>query len=428
MQSSRPPWTGSRGRTPQQRLVSLYTDDDRAKSAEIEERAKTLDAARTTKQQEYINATLEKELAKLDSELREQVRTARDTAADNRTPEQEQLLRDHPATNVTAGSLYLYDREAAEELKKMAAEAQAVRDTKPTEHFVRALTETGGEIPQTHLFVRGDHEQLGDVIQPAGLTIVAGNDDAAATILADNSSMSTSGRRLAYARYLTNGKHPLTARVIVNRVWMHHFGRGIVETPGDFGTLGSRPTHPQLLDWLTDDFVTHGWRLKRLHKLIMTSSVYRQQSLRSDDLDAADPDNNLYARMSVRRLEAEVIRDAMLSASGKLNRKMFGTAVPVREDEVGQVVVGIDTTDSAGRPTGKVVPLEGEEFRRSVYITVRRRPAAGCVGHVRRAGDAAELRPPHGVDRCPTVVAVDEQRLHPHDGWPLFRACVTGGG
>src|SRR6185369_7960851 len=98
----------------------------------------------------------------------------------------------------------------------------------------------------------------------------------------DDPAVPTSGRRLAYARWLTDGKHPLVARVLVNRVWMHHFGRGIVNTPADFGALGERPSHPELLDWLADEFVRSGWRLKPLHRLIVTSTAYRQSSRRSD--------------------------------------------------------------------------------------------------------------------------------------------------
>jgi hypothetical protein len=164
----------------------------------------------------------------------------------------------------------------------------------------------------------------------------------------------------------------LTARVLVNRVWMLHFGRGIVATPGDFGVLGERPTHPELLDWLATEFTEGGWRLKRLHKAIMTSTAYRQSARVGPALRQLDADNRLLGRMPVRRLEAEVIRDAMLAVSGKLNARAFGPPVPVMADTVGQIVVGVDTTDGAGRPTGKVVPLNGEEFRRSVYVQVRR--------------------------------------------------------
>src|SRR5437763_413371 len=127
----------------------------------------------------------------------------------------------------------------------------------------------------------------------------------------DAPGLPTTGRRLAYARHLTSGRHPLVARVLVNRVWMHHFGRGIGATPADFGALGERPTHPELLDWLADEFVRGGWTLKRLHRLIVTSTAYRQTSRRDPRLDAVDPDNRLLGRASVRRLEAEAVRDAI---------------------------------------------------------------------------------------------------------------------
>jgi hypothetical protein len=160
--------------------------------------------------------------------------------------------------------------------------------------------------------------------------------------------------------------------VLVNRVWALHFGKGIVGTPGDFGFLGERPTHPGLLDWLSRRFTGGGWRLKALHKLIMSSTAYRQSSLREPDKDRIDPENRLVGRMPVRRLEAEEVRDALLAVSGRLNRKPFGPPVPVTVDEAGQVILGVDVRDTAGRPRGKVGSLNGEESRRSVYVQVRR--------------------------------------------------------
>jgi hypothetical protein len=192
-------------------------------------------------------------------------------------------------------------------------------------------------------------------------------------------SLPTSGRRLAFAQSLTDGKHPLTTRVLVNRIWHHHFGRGIVASLGDFGHIGERPTHPELLDWLASEFVAQGWSLKKLHRLILTSTAYRQSSVRSAEKDRIDPDNRLLGRMNSRRLEAETIRDAMLTVVGKLNPKMFGPPVPVMTDEDGQIVVGVDTNDTAGRPSGKFVSLNGEEFRRSLYIQMRRTKPIGML-------------------------------------------------
>ncbi|MEO6788612.1 MAG: DUF1553 domain-containing protein, partial [Chthoniobacteraceae bacterium] len=194
-----------------------------------------------------------------------------------------------------------------------------------------------------------------------------------------SSALPTSGRRLAFAQSLTDGRHPLTTRVLVNRVWHDHFGRGIVASLGDFGRIGERPTHPELLDWLASEFVAEGWSLKRLNRLILTSTAYRQSSVRSPEKDRADPDNRLLGRMNSRRLEAETIRDAMLVVTGKLNPKMFGPPVPVMTDEDGQIVVGVDTNDTAGRPSGKFVPLNGEEFRRSLYVQMRRTKPVGML-------------------------------------------------
>jgi mono/diheme cytochrome c family protein len=361
-------------RPPAARAVVLFSDADRKKAAEIEAEAMKIDQERLNKQKDYIARTFEKQLAKLPEELREPVRTARDTATAKRTPEQHKLLRDHPSTNVTAGSLYLYDAKAAADLKAYADRAAKVRATKPLPEFVRALTEIPGKVPPTQLFHRGDPEQPKEVVAPAGLTVLASLD--LGTIPLKDSGLPTTGRRLALARQLTSGRHPLTARVLVNRVWLHQFGRGIVGTPGDFGMLGERPTHPELLDWLASEFVAGGWKLKRLHRLIMTSTAYRQASQRTPELQRLDPDNRLLGRMSVRRLDAEALRDALLAVSGKLKAKAFGPPVPVMHDDVGQVVLGVDTADAAGYK-GKAVPLNGEEFRRSVYVQVRRsRPLA----------------------------------------------------
>lgn len=370
-------------RTPRARLISLYTDADRARAAEIESEAAKVDAERLVKQQEYIDRTLEKELAKLPEQIRDSVRTARNTPAKDRSPEQKQLLDEHPSVNVSAGSLYLYDQAAADDLKKYSDRAGEIRARKPAEQFIRALTELPGQIPTTVLFQRGDPDQPKQPVTPGDLSILASA--SLGEIPRQAGALATTGRRLALARKLTNGTHPLTSRVLVNRVWMHHFGRGIVATPSDFGFLGERPTHPELLDWLACEFTNPSrtppyeggkgaWKLKPLHKLIMTSTAYRQAPAGTDAQlgRSVDPDNRLIWHMSIRRLEAEVLRDSILAASGKLAVKMFGPPVPVKEDEVGQVVVGIDTTDSAGRPTGKEISLGNEQFRRSVYVQARR--------------------------------------------------------
>src|SRR5881397_1010109 len=257
----------------------------------------------------------------------------------------------------------------------MDAKIAEIRGRKPPEDFISALTEPADKPPVTYLFHRGDPKQPKEAIQPGGLSVLTPLGQPA-ELPEKDPALATSGRRLAFARWLTSGTNPLVARVLVNRVWLHHFGRGLVGTPSDFGVMGERPTHPELLDWLASDFVEHGWQLKRLHRLIMTSTAYRQSSRRDPRRNQRDPENRLYWRKPVQRLDAEVIRDAILSASGVLNEKMFGPPVPVRPDVHGQIVVGLDKTEGDNKMPVEV-PLNGEEFRREVYIQVRRsRPLA----------------------------------------------------
>jgi hypothetical protein len=340
-------------RNPDQRQVSLYTVADRAKAAEIEAEVQKIAAEREVKQKEYMAAALEMELKKHPEELRESLRAAYNTAADKRTPEQQQLLKERPSVNLSPGVLYQYDQKAADDLKKFDAKIGEMRAKKPVEDFVRVLNELPGQASPTFLFYRGDHRQPRNEITPGDLTVTAKHGERL-EIPVDDPSLPTTGRRLAFARWLTNGKHPLLARVIVNRVWMHHFGRGIVGTPADFGKMGERPTHPELLDWLAAEFMEQGWSLKQLHRTMLLSTAYRQESRRDANRDAVDADNRLLSRMSVRRLDAEIVRDRILAASGILTPQMFGPPVAVKADDAGQIIV--DQGDA----------------RRSVYIQVRR--------------------------------------------------------
>jgi len=372
-------------RVPNGRLISLMTDQQRAKAAEIEKEAKVIDEQRKAKEDEFIEKVLTWELEKKPAELRDPLRAAYRTDPKKRTPEQLQLLKEHPTINqLSSGSLYLYDRTYGTtheaQLKKFAEQAVEIRKRKPIEEFIPAFTETvtaAKQPPATFLFSRGDPSQPKDKEEPGELTVLASFHPS--TIPETTLDEPTTGRRLAFARSVTDGKHPLTTRVLVNRVWHNHFGRGIVASLGDFGHLGERPTHPELLDWLASEFVAEHWSLKQLHRLIVTSTAYRQSSARGADKDRIDPDNLLLGRMSIQRLEAETLRDAMLVVSGKYNPKMFGAPVPVMTDEDGQIIIGVDTTDSAGRPSGKYVPLNGEEFRRSVYVQMRRSKPLGML-------------------------------------------------
>jgi hypothetical protein len=281
--------------------------------------------------------------------------------------------------NIDGGNLYQYNAKAAEELKAFETRMAELRARKPAESFVRALTEIPGQVPRTFLFHRGDYREPRDAIEPGPPTILASSDTASDTMpVAAQGSASdtsnpgntsstgpaafdpvttvggTSGRRLAMARWLARPDHPLTSRVLANQLWLHHFGRGLVDTPGDFGRLGQPPSHPELLDWLASELVRGGWSIKHVQRWIVTSTVYRQSSQASPRHLAADRSNRWYGKWPVQRLDAEVVRDRMLAVAGQLSLQMFGPSVAVSPDPTGQVAV------------------TGDDRRRSVYLRVQR--------------------------------------------------------
>ncbi|MBA4107085.1 MAG: hypothetical protein C0485_15170 [Pirellula sp.] len=340
-------------RTPAERLVSLSSAADREKGAAIDVEANKIAEERAAKLTEYITTELEKVLVGFPEALRNELRQAYRTAAELRTPEQAALLESHPSVMINAGNLYLYNPDAIKDLGKFDERMGALRATKPPEEFISALFEVPERRPPTHLFHRGDYREPKEAIGPADLTIAAPEGERYVA-LEDDPSVPTTGRRLAYARHLMNGQHPLVARVLMNRVWLNHFGRGLVDTPGDFGSLGLRPTHPELLDLLAIEFAEQGWSLKRMHKWIMTSTAYRQSSNADPRMQEIDAANSTYWRMPLRRLDAESIRDRMLSTNGLLDATLYGPPVSIEEDATGQVVVS------------------GGVGRRSIYLQVRR--------------------------------------------------------
>ncbi|MBM3736863.1 MAG: DUF1553 domain-containing protein [Acidobacteria bacterium] len=223
----------------------------------------------------------------------------------------------------------------------------------------------------TRILTRGDYRQPGEPVTPGVPRVfTAGSEEQAGMITDRYRQFPTRGWRLTLARWIAHRDNPLAARVMVNRVWQHHFGRGIVATASDFGKNGERPTHPELLDWLAVGFMENGWSVKRLHKLILASAAYRQAS-ENPIAEAAskDPDNRLLARFSRRRLEAESLRDSILAASGRLNPEMYGPSMFPKLPE--------DLADFARYGRGGAVmwePNEKEEDarRRSIYIFQRR--------------------------------------------------------
>ena len=359
--------------TPQNRKVSLYTSADREAKAKAEEEIKSIEAERVKKQQAYIDATFEKEIAKLPEDVQQSVREAHTAAGKDRTDEQKALIKKYPSTVVTPGNLYLFDRAASDDLKTYTEKQTKLREELKPEEFLRVLTEPAGEPPVTYVFSRGNFDSPLDAVEPGELSVISGL--ASMEIPHNAEQVNTTGRRTAFAELLTSGNHPLVSRVMVNRVWAHHFGTGIVDTPGDFGFLGGRPTHPELLDWLADEFVQSGWDIKQLHRIIMTSTAYQQTSNRNAQGNQIDRQKRLLWSMPVRRLESEAVRDGILAVSGMLDEQMAGVPVPVMADITGQWVIGKENLN-AGRP-GPVIDMKGQQYRRSLYVQVRRsRPLA----------------------------------------------------
>jgi hypothetical protein len=216
--------------------------------------------------------------------------------------------------------------------------------------------------PATHVLFRGSAHAPGEEVQPGFPRALAKQDP---VILPSTQGARSSGRRKVFADWVASPQNPLAARVIANRLWQHHFGRGLVRSPNDFGKLGELPTHPELLDWLASEIIDRGWSLKAMHKLIMTSSAFRMSSGEDPEGLAKDPANDLFWRFDMKRLSAEEIRDTVLTVNGSLNLSMGGPSVYT---EVPKAV--LQTASQPGNAWGTSPPAERD--RRSVYIFIKR--------------------------------------------------------
>jgi hypothetical protein len=225
------------------------------------------------------------------------------------------------------------------------------------------VTEIGPRPRPTHVLVRGNPHAPGDEVTPGVPEVLP---TAVLPLESADPSASTTRRRTALARWIASPENPLTARVMVNRVWQHHFGRGIVKSTSNFGLTADAPTHPELLDWLAAEFVAGGWRLKALHRTLMLSSTYRMSSAGDAKALAQDPANDLFWRFNMRRLSAEEVRDSILAVNGSLNRgKMYGPSIYVPIPD--EVLAG---QSMPGSGWGRSPPED--ERRRTIYIHVKR--------------------------------------------------------
>jgi hypothetical protein len=288
----------------------------------------------------------EKVRARKMGKLNDEMRLAVGTPPDQRTVEQANLaLETEPMLEVTEKDMAA-ELSPEERNRRKALLDEAKKLPRPPE-LPQAMTLADGKPARTFVLRRGEYSMPGEEVQP-GFPEVLGQ-------------IPSGSSRVGLADWLASPQNPLTARVMVNRIWQHHFGRGLVPTPSEFGPRGQPPTHPELLDWLASEFIARGWSLKAMHRLILTSETYRQSTTAAPS-SGRDPENRLYGRMNRIRLEGEAIRDGLLSISGRLNPEMFGPGVfpPVPAD----VLKGSRGWTVSANPRDHV--------RRSIYIFARR--------------------------------------------------------
>lgn len=221
-------------------------------------------------------------------------------------------------------------------------------------------------VPVSRVMERGEYDNPGEIVEPGFLSAITGNQDPAPIRLDPFKRWPMRSRRMALARWIASGDNPMTARVMVNRLWHWHFGQGIVTTPSDFGYLSGGPSHAQLLDWLALKFVESKWSIKAMHRLIVNSATYRQSSRNtSARAQEIDPDNRLLSRFNRRRLDAEAIRDSVLAVSGRLNPEQYGLPIfpPLPDDVAETVKYDNSKWDTQHGPEGR---------KRSLYIYQQR--------------------------------------------------------
>ena len=362
-----PAFNPDRWLNPTQRQLPAISSAEKSEierhNAELDRQAAELRKQIADRRASYEPKLLAAKLAMLPEAIRADTQAAIATAADKRNEVQKYLAEKFGAAltvkpeEVTA-ALSDPDKAATAEWEKQAAEHLGRK--KSWQHWQVTYD---GPVTPTKLLKRGNHETPGEDVPPGFLTVL----NHGSSVGDAKSNSPTSGRRLALARWLTDRASPaahLAARVQVNRVWQHLFGKGLVETADNLGVAGARPTHPELLEWLTAEFLDNGGRWKLLLKQIMTSRVYRQSSSVAPSQTAAseiDPDNRLLWRMRLRRLESEIVRDAVLSVSGKLDTTFGGAPIPVEPRPDGTFVV-----------SDKNLPTPTSPWRRSLYLLARR--------------------------------------------------------
>ena len=354
-------------------------------NAHINQEIKILEDNLKTLATPFIKEILPKRWAKVPAEIQADLRMALNTPTKKQSQTQKYLIK-HFGKGLDIFPIKIKDflgSEISKEISEKSGDYEkkvSEIDTKFKQAKkkliasprIRALFDMHGKPTPVHILFRGEHFTPGSPVEP-GVPSALSSDIKPYRILKPFDKNGTTGRRLALAKWLVQPNHPLTARVIVNRIWQHYFNRGIVESSGNFGLTGSPPSHPNLLDWLSNEFSTKGWSLKLLHRIILNSTAYRQRSHYIETIHSQDPENILLSRFPLRRLDADAIRDSILAVSGRLNRKPYGPPDDIEIQPNGEIV-------AKNLPTGQ---------RRSIYLLQRRSQPVTIL----EAFDAPQLRP-----------------------------------
>jgi hypothetical protein len=358
-----PAYNPERWTVPKDRIATVATPQERAEHKrrmdQIDRQIKALQESVKNVAGPLRDQLLDERLQKLEKAERDAIRKAHDTPPDKRLPEQKALLEKHKEiVNVGDDDLAKRFAEFAalrEQVTKAVAQREKDRP-KPLE-TLSVFVETDSNPPAHHVLKRGRHNAPGREVEPS-VPVAFCSAKNSYQIEPRPAGRISTGRRSAFARWITSQDNPLFARVMVNRLWQHHFGVGLVATPDNLGQSGAKPSHPELFDWLATEFIRSGWSVKAMHRLIVRSSVYRQASNSNQpDAQARDADNRLLSRFPLRRLDAESLRDSMLAISGELDCRAGGPFVPTERNAEGSVIVKESQAGS---------------HRRSVYLQQRR--------------------------------------------------------